>query len=80
MGLLRKLITAPVTAPLAGAIWVTKQVAIAAEAEHYDPARLRRALDDLEQAVDQGLIDEAEYDAAEHVLLQRLAHAAELIK
>ena len=47
MGLLRKLITAPVTAPLAGAIWVTKQVAIAAEAEHYDPARLRRALDDL---------------------------------
>lgn len=78
MGLLRKLITAPVTGPLAGALWVTEQVAIAAEAEHYDPARLRRALDELEQAVDQGLIDEAEYDAAEDILLQRLAHGTEL--
>lgn len=76
MGLLRKLLTAPVSAPLSGALWVTSKVTEAAEAELYDPARIRQQLDRLEQAVEAGEISEESYDAAEELLMARLAEAA----
>lgn len=76
MGLLSKLLTSPVAGPLSGAIWVMQKVAEAAEGELYDPARIRAALDELERAVDAGEIDEATYDAAEELLMQRLAKSS----
>lgn len=76
MGLLRKLLTAPISAPVAGALWITSKVTEAAEAEVYDPVRIRATLDELERAVDAGEIDEDTYDAAEELLMARLADAA----
>ena len=72
MGLLRKLLTAPVTAPLGGALWVIGKVAEAAQGEFHDPVRIRRALEDLEAELEAGRIDEATYEAAEEILLERL--------
>ena len=77
MGLLRTLLTAPVSAPMSGALWATSKVAEAAEAYFYDPAHIRRQLDELERAVEAGEIDEATYDAAEEVLMARLHTARE---
>lgn len=77
MGLLRKLLLAPVTAPLDGALWVTMKVAEAAEQEFLDPAAIRRQLDQLERALDRGEIDEDTYDTLEDALMTRLAMAAE---
>ncbi len=72
MGLLRKLLTAPVSAPFGGALWVVGKVAEAAETEFRDPVRIRRALEELEADLDAGRIDEATYEEAEEILLARL--------
>ncbi len=76
MGLLRKLLCVPVTAPFSGALWVTAQLAQAAEAEFYDSVRIRREIEALARAADRGDLDEASYDAEEEVLMARLAEAA----
>ena len=72
MGLLRKLLTAPISAPLSGAIWIVSKVAEAADTEFHDPVRIRRALEDLEAELEAGRIDEATYEVAEEILLGRL--------
>lgn len=72
MGILRKLLTAPVSAPLGGAFWVVGKVTEAAEAEFRDPVRIRRALEDLEAELEAGRIDEDAYEDAEAILLDRL--------
>ena len=72
MGLLRKLLTAPVTGPLSGAFWIATKLHEAADAELHDPVRIRRALEDLEADLEAGRIDEATYEAAEDILMERL--------
>ena len=72
MGLVAKLLLAPLRAPVTGPLWVATTLAEAAEDELHDPAAIRRALTDLEAALDAGLIDEEAYDAQEAVLLERL--------
>ncbi|MFD8337269.1 gas vesicle protein GvpG [Streptomyces solisilvae] len=56
-------------------VWVLKQVVAAAEREYYDPANIQRALAELESRLDQGVIDEKEFERQEDVLLDRLEEA-----
>ena len=72
MGLLRRLLFAPVTAPANTALWVAKKVHETAEAELNDPVAIRQALVDLEAQLLAGEIEEEAYDAAEDILLTRL--------
>ncbi len=72
MGLLRSLLTLPVRAPLDGAFWLAGQIHEAAERELTDPAMIRQRLIALEAALEAGEIDEAQFEAAEDVLLRRL--------
>lgn len=75
MGLLRTLITLPVSGPLKGTFWVTDQINQAAEREFYDPGAIRRALKALEDQLVRGEISEDDYDEAETILLHRLKAA-----
>lgn len=72
MGLLRSLLTFPISAPVNSVFWIAGQLHNAALAEVNDPASLRRALVDLEQDLLEGRIDEETYDAAETRILSRL--------
>lgn len=56
-------------------VWVLKQVVAAAEREYYDPVNIQRALAELESRLDQGVIDEKEFERQEDVLLDRLEEA-----
>ena len=76
MGLIAKLLTLPVAGPGAGALWVARQIHKAAEAELTDPVAIRRTLRDLEAQLEAGEIDEAAFEEAELVLLERLRSAA----
>ena len=75
MGLLRGLVTLPLSAPARGTLWLARKIHETAEAELNDPAAIRRELAQLEEALDAGEIDEDTYDAAEEVLLRRLTAA-----
>ncbi|MET8183580.1 gas vesicle protein GvpG [Streptomyces sp. NPDC005336] len=55
--------------------WVLRQVVAVAEREYYDPANIQRALIELETQLDEGLIDEKEFERREDVLLDRLEEA-----
>jgi len=72
LGLLGNLIFAPVTLPVRGLSAVFHEIRDVAERELYDPNVIRRDLQDLQQRLDAGLIDEATYDASEAELLARL--------
>lgn len=72
MGLLRTLLTAPVSAPVKGTFWIAQKIEEAADAEINNPAEIRRTLAALEQKLLAGEISEVDYDAAETTLLQRL--------
>jgi hypothetical protein len=71
VGLITGLLTFPL-APLRGSRWVLEQVIAQAEREAYDPAPVRGELAALERALLEGRIDEAEFDAREDELLDRL--------
>lgn len=72
MGLLFKLLTLPVLGPIEGVAWVAKKVAEQADKELFDGDKVRGRLMELELLYDSGEISEAEYQAAEEVLLGRL--------
>ncbi|TKD17476.1 gas vesicle protein [Rhodobacter capsulatus] len=72
MGLLRKLLLAPVDLPITGALWIIEKIAEAAEGELTDPGTVRRLLRGLEQQLEAGEITEEEYELAEEILLDRL--------
>lgn len=76
MGLLGRLLTLPVSGPLAGAYWVAHHLHDAAERELNDPAAIRRTLRALEEDLEAGVIDEAAFEEAEEILLVRLRQAA----
>jgi chorismate mutase len=71
MGLIGGLLTLPL-APVRGVAWVFDQVMDEAEAQLYDPARIRADLADAEAALERGEIDEETYEALERELLDRL--------
>lgn len=75
MGLLGKLLTLPVSGPMAATLWVAEKIEEAAEAEWNDPATLKAALADAERRLVAGEIGEAEYDEIEEDLLDRLQMA-----
>lgn len=72
MGLITDVLTFPF-APVKGTLWVLDQVVLNAEREYYDPEPVRSELAALEQQLLDGEIDEAEFDAREDELLDRLA-------
>jgi len=71
MGLLSGLLTLPL-APLRGTVAVAEQIRQQAIREYYDPGRIQRQLEDVERLRSEGLIDEADAEALEDELLERL--------
>lgn len=75
MGLISSLLTSPISGPGRGVFWVAQQVLEAAEQEIFDPVAIRRALRALEVRLEAGELDEATFEEAELILLQRLRDA-----
>jgi Gas vesicle protein G len=74
MGFFR-LLTAPVTAPVAGIRWVLETLLREAERQLYDVGTIRRELDAVQARYELGEIDEAEFERQEEALLERLLDA-----
>ena len=75
MGLIRGLLTAPITVPTRAGWWILEQIVGAAEADMYDEGRLVAELRELAAQVEAGQISEEEHAVAEAVLLERLVEA-----
>lgn len=73
MGLLGEVLMLPF-APIRGSAWALRQVVAEAERQYYDPATVRRELVQLEEQLEAGEIDEAEFDRREDELLLRMEH------
>ena len=71
MGLFSALVSLPL-APVRGVVWVADKVRQEAEREYYDAGNIRRQLDAVAAARDDGTIDDAEADALEEALVARL--------
>ena len=71
MGLLTGLLTLPL-APVRGTVWVAEQVMRQAEREFYDPASIRRQLEDVDRLRAEGALSDEEAEAIEDDLVQRL--------
>lgn len=71
MGLIGLLVGLPL-APVRGTIWVAEQVMAQAQQELSDPARIRRQLEEIDQARTSGTISEEEAEAMEDELVRRL--------
>ncbi|MGP4044576.1 gas vesicle protein GvpG [Streptomyces sp. 2A115] len=71
MGLIGEVLLLPF-APVRGSLWAIKQALAEAEREYYDPAAIRAELGRLEERLEAGEIDEAEFDRQEDELLDRL--------
>ncbi|WP_328767583.1 gas vesicle protein GvpG [Streptomyces sp. NBC_00286] len=71
MGLIGEVLLLPF-APVRGSAWVIRQVLSEAERIYYDPATVRAELAQLEERLESGEIDEAEFDRLEDELLDRL--------
>lgn len=75
MGLISGLLTLPL-APVRGVAWVAEQIKEEADRQWSDPATIQAALTDIEAMREAGEIDDAEADAREEELLQRLMAAS----
>lgn len=75
MGLITTLLTLPI-APVRGVAWVAEQIREEAERQWSDPASIRAELADVEELRLSGAIDEAEAEAREDELVQRLLLAS----
>lgn len=71
MGLLTGLVTLPL-APVRGVVWLAERVREQAEGEFYDPANIRRQLEEVEEARQAGVVSDEEGADLEDQLLQRL--------
>ena len=74
MGLL-KLLTFPVSGPLAGGQWVLQTLLDQAQSQYYDEAAIRRQMADLESAYQAGQMSDEEFERREEALLERLLEA-----
>jgi hypothetical protein len=77
VGLFTGLLLLPL-APLRGTIWIAERLAEYAERELDDEATVRRLLAEAELAFEAGELSEAEYEAIEDELLERLALSREV--
>lgn len=78
MGMLARLLTLPVSAPIEGVLWIARRIEEEANAaERWDRGKIIGALSELELALDLGEIDVEEYDAREATLLQKLKELQE---
>lgn len=71
MGLFTGLLTLPL-APVRGTIWVAEQVLEQAERQFYDPAVIRRQLEDVDELRSRGEISGEEAEQMEDELVERL--------
>lgn len=71
MGLISGLLTLPL-APVRGTVWVAEQVQREAERQYYDPALIRRRLEDVDDARQAGELTEEEAAELEEQLLARM--------
>ena len=71
MGLISGLLKLPL-APVTGTVWIAEQVQATAEAEYYDESAIQSQLREIDEARMAGTIADAEADAAEDALLERL--------
>ncbi|HEY0474580.1 MAG TPA: gas vesicle protein GvpG [Kribbella sp.] len=71
MGLITGLLTLPL-APLRGTIAIAEQVRRQAEREFYDPARIRRQLERIDQLRASGDLTDEEAEELENELVERL--------
>lgn len=74
MGLLSGILGLPL-APVRGTVWVAEQVHEEAERQYYNPASIRRKLEEVAEARQAGTIDDDEADKAERELVSRLMQA-----
>ncbi|MFD2792453.1 gas vesicle protein GvpG [Promicromonospora vindobonensis] len=74
MGLFSALVSLPL-APVRGVVWIAEQVRDEAEREYYDADTIRRQLEDVAEARENGSIDDEEADALEEALVARLIEA-----
>ncbi len=72
MGILRSILTLPVSGPVKGTLWVAGKVKEAADQEYNDPATLRKMLISIEKQLLAGTLSEEDYDIAETDILKRL--------
>lgn len=72
MGLLSKILLAPVTLPPRSTLWLAQKLAETAEAQRNDPTVLRRALAEAEEQLLAGQMSEDDYDDFETEILMRL--------
>jgi hypothetical protein len=77
MGLITGLLTLPL-APVRGTIAIAEQIRQQAIREFYDPERIRRQLDEIDQLRSSGAIDDEEADAWENELIARLLEGRNL--
>lgn len=73
MGKLTTLLTLPAAGPIKAVLWIGDKIAEQAEAEMYNPEKVRGKLMELELRYDMGEITEEEYLAAEDELLEQLS-------
>jgi hypothetical protein len=71
MGLISGLLTLPL-APVRGTVWLAERIQEQAEHELYDEDVIRAQLMELEEARQSGEYEEADVEAAEDILLERL--------
>lgn len=72
MGLLRRILTFPVSAPAGGVVWLARRIAEAAEADRNDPTALKELLREAEARLLAGELSEDDYEAIETDILTRL--------
>lgn len=72
MNMLLGLLTAPITLPPKGLLWVFEKVQEEAERELSDPVKLRGDLMDLQRRAAAGEMTDEAYEKAEAVILDRL--------
>jgi hypothetical protein len=77
VGLLTGLLGLPVVAPVRGVLWLAEQIREQAEAQYYDPARIRAELERVDEARRTGELSEQECAELENELLQRLMYRRE---
>lgn len=75
MGLIRGVLTLPVTGPARAGWWLLEQIVAAAEAELYDEGQIVAQMRALAAEADAGRITDEEHAAAEAVLIERLVEA-----
>ena len=71
MGLFTGLLTLPL-APVRGTIWVAEQIQEEAERQYYDPARIRRELEQVDELRRAGELTDEDAEQLEDALVERL--------